>query len=447
MVDEGMSVQVAVSFITQFHYAFYPSLSPHFGSFEPGMSIGLLSTFPGGVGWLFGGSLFFSRLFHGFYFLGLLFLLGLSVVYTFRVYEQKARLTFFSLIFISGYLSLKFIPTLTDNIIYGMGEYSGSMLWLCATLLALRHPFISSFFLGCVLFHTKFIFLPYCGLSFLFLVFWHKMDFKKITQSLLLFLLPLFLWVSLIYLRTGSEGLDLWLQGRGFHISYAKTGTGSHLSETLETHMPVAPRLSISERLESPVLEWTRYSLSIQLKIIFLLLLGVVSTVFSFFYFFRQKAFVPPSKSPLILSFFFLGLAFVFLIFTSWYFVLHSEMWLRHILPTLFISYCVGAFVLFIFYFKFGKNLLDKNTKKLKFILPVMLLFFTGLGLRDFKNVWTQFHLFQKNSPEAVVYSQLCQREKGHSLKEGPADQPLEKCGFNFPLDVNLGQKNLRMRY
>jgi hypothetical protein len=323
--DENASVQVALNLFTHLHYALLLS-RPNFDAFHAEMSIGILSNWPAALGWGIGGNLLWARIAVTVYCLALC--VGLGYAFT-RAIVPAWRPLALPLSLLSGLLALVLVPGTPQVIVQVLGEFSGAVFLAFGYLLLRSQPRAAAFVLGLCIWHTKFIYCPFALAGILFSALLHEAATTRRLRFLLaqlgLFLLPLVLWLVLVWIRTGEAGLAEWLQRR---LHFYQTMHFSDLSRPLHVS-------GLLSRLESADLEWSHYAPATKAKILGLLFLPCAVLLRETIGRWRSGR---RDRSLDVLQ---LGLCGGLLASAWWYFFLHLFMWLRHLVPALLVGFGV----------------------------------------------------------------------------------------------------------
>ncbi len=288
-------------------------------------SVGILSSWPAGVGWLVGRTLFAARLATAIYSLALALTLG---VYAIRTYAPAFRSFALPLSLLGTSLMWKLVPGTPHLVVQAFGEVSGALVLAWGIVLLPRRPRLAAFVLGLCVWHTKFIYAPVAGLMLVFSAARRDEPLaaraRFLVTQVAIFLLPLLAWIVLIGVQTGTDGLLVWLHDR------------QRLSEFHYTASDIPADLSaFAARLASPEVEWSRYASLVKVEIIALLMLPTAWLVREIAARRRQ------GRRDLALDLLQAGLCAGFLSSAWWYFVLHRFMWLRHVTPFLLIGFGV----------------------------------------------------------------------------------------------------------
>ena len=411
-VDEGMAIQAAFHFFKDFQYAFYPDQARNFGAFEPGLSIGIASSWVSGLAWGFGGSVFLVRLAVIFYHFILIFLVA-DLLAKMRNWNDVSRLVFIA---ISLFIAIKCVPYTLDSVGHGLGEVSGFLVLLLGFLVGNRSSKGNGYLwgillLGVCVWHTKFIFFPFAVVGGVWLyaraldrdakVLWSKEGITELSKCLLVFLLPLLFWLVLIVLRTGFAGLAEWFFRRTNHLYIGNSGLNG------------PPRVTgLFNRLASPQLEWARSPARLRVEVLVLLFGPIGLLLLDWMKNFRQKS------HDWVLR---VGLSGFLVFFTLWWFLWHKEMWLRHIQPALLVGFGVLVF--------YGMKRLERfeDRIKLKLLVVGIGIVFSWLVLRN-----PFFDLrFLRSGPAPEQFSMLCHSDV--FWRKAPMDIPACANGFALP--------------
>jgi len=334
-IDEVRNVQTAWNFFLHGQFT-VDMLAPLHGAFQPDGSTGIASNWPGGLGWLISGTIEGARI------LNLIFVLGLAIWICLLLWkaffspkqQQSLGVSIPAFWYASvGLLFFSFPPGTTDTALLSLGETSGFLILVAGAFYLRKVPALGAFILGICVWHTKQVYLPFAG-ALLAAPLLHS-DIKAYRLSSRVrdafsqggfFLLPLLIWLGLIWIQTGWQGLSTWTHGR---INFLTSlSTLQHL-----------PPMTLLERLRSPLLEWVSFGAFQKLKILALLLVPAI-----------DLGILAVKDQRRRLSWALASACFIY--FLHWYFHSHPTMWLRHILPALL---CGGAWLLYRLFYWLSK--------------------------------------------------------------------------------------------
>ena len=343
-VDEILDIESSFNFLKYGHYTFSFFREDN-KYFAPGCSVGIVSGWPSALGWAIGGSMVYAR----FMSIAYCFLLFAVLCWLFVKYHLSSKFSFYVLFTSIAWLAtFRIVPYAVDGVVMTLGEFSGAMVLGIGLVLMKPRPIWGSFFLGLCVWHTKFIYLPFAMLGVFCLGYDFNESFskniKQLTKYFLWFLLPLFVWLVIIWLRTGLTGLVSWLSIRLGFIKYG----GSGLDGT--------PHVTgLFNRLNT--LEWKDYNPGRKVRVLFLLGGASALLVLNVLYRFRRKL-TDRNKDV-----FETGLFLLIILFTVWYFFWHRFMFIRHLEPALLACWAVMAMI-------FAK-LLDKLTSMRRYVFSL----------------------------------------------------------------------------
>jgi hypothetical protein len=322
ILDEAMTDRIAVNFFRYGQYTIDIS-KPHYGAFEGIWSVGILSSWSAGVGWLIGGTMFGARLATTMYCLALAISLGVYVV---RVYAPVFQSVALPIALVACYLTWTLIPGAPHLVVQILGEVSGVLVLAWGIALIPWRPRLAAVVLGLCVWHTKF---AYASVAGLFLVFSAARRPESpperawfLVIQLVLFVLPLLAWVAVIWVQTGTGGLLVWMHDRErlFRL-------GSYTTADAPADMQ-----AFLARLASPGVQWSHYTTEVKLKILALLALPTAWLLHQTVSRWRRGG------RDLALDLLQIGLCVGFVSAACWYFVFHQYMWLRHVTPFLLIG-------------------------------------------------------------------------------------------------------------
>lgn len=326
-IDEIFTVFASKRFLTEWVYS--PRSAPI--GYEVSVSSGLLSTLPGGLGWLVDGTVFGARA--TFFCYHLILWTGLLVVYFKTVIRFDFKTTGVALM-ATVLLTANTLPYIHALSTYILGEWPGVIFLGIGYLVFLKHPRLGSFIFGLVAWHTKFIYLPFAVLPIVFDPFKDKrISLKEIFIRLSFVALPgILLWV-LILLITGVDGLSLYFvkQIKGSIIVWDEVTASKSNPNFVKAGNNLFKRLN--------TLSWSFYSTSEKIKILFLSFSGIILSAYLCF----------KARAKSNLGYFYFSLSLLLLSFTVWFFFFHSEMWIRHFFPSLAFSFALLLHQLFVF--------------------------------------------------------------------------------------------------
>ena len=321
--DEWVSVQSAVSFFKNGRYE----------SEVEGLifSSGIVVTWPGAVGWTISHNITGSRLWCALVPWVLAHVLGF-LFFTREGYAKEDALLISSFIW-----ALTITPPFSipywHGFIYNLGELSSVIIIGFGLLLISKHPLASAFLFGTAVWQGKLLYGPFVTTVLLANLCIQKFTVKKFLAEAgkyaAVFLLPVVLWIAWICIRVNVETLYEWFDQQMKWVVFMNDMHGAGLVESKNISLA-----GLLERLGSPQLEWIRYSFGTKAKVMFYTL-GMVCVMLA--------GIVAPKFSKLNVSsrekwFSLMGI-FTILIFSFWWFFIHDFMWLRHIQPTIYVSF------------------------------------------------------------------------------------------------------------
>ena len=159
--------------------------------FTPALTTGFNSSVGGAFGWIIFQDFYFSRLFN---FIWLVLEISLLNFYLYKNKIVNVKFLYYSL------LGLFCIP-LWYNSLYGLGEILSSIIFFNSLLLYEKNKKLSLFLMSISIFFGKFIII----LSFL--VFIGINMRKQTVKNILYFAIPPTVWLFIIYIKTGLNGL------------------------------------------------------------------------------------------------------------------------------------------------------------------------------------------------------------------------------------------------
>lgn len=347
--------------------------------FDVEITSGLPVTWISGLVWMLGGSLFIQRVLLLAWHLLLAFWL-VNVAQVVPRVRATAILWMFFLLVVPNW------QTLLQN----LAEVEGAILFALALLYATRQPLVAGALLGTAVWGCKIIILPGALLLLAFVpagqVFFNQ---RRAGEAITLlakfcagFLLPLFIWMAYIALRSGGQLAWEWPY-RLFYFVTHQGGAGL-----------AQERLSLSERLGSPQLEWVTYNAGMKVRILFLLALPAFYLLAGFISRSARDGFRSLVSQITGMPYqAVLGLYLAFNLFYGvWWFFFHPVMIYRHIQFALVASFLVGS----VFAFAWVRGF-----RGARYFLPMAGLFFCAYFLK------LNFQTFQGTEPRPF-YSSLC---------------------------------------
>jgi len=321
-MDETQSIEVARNFFTRLLYTIEPT-KLYAGAFYPEMSIGLLSSWPSAVGWGLGGDLVAARVAAIVYCVGLWVV---AVTLAVRTLMPALRPLAAAIACLATAAVLLVVPGAPEIVVHAQGEVSGAAWLGLGLVLVWTRPRVGALVLGLCVWHTKFIYLPFAAVGLLWAAATHETTTPDRTRllaaELVLFLAPLVVWMMLILVRIGPDGLADWSARR---IGWYGRGH-SGLAE--------APLVQgLRARLASPQLEWNHYPAATKARALVLLfapcgtLLGAIAL--------RRWRGIRSRGRDVVHG----TIAVILLIFAWWYFFWNQFMWLRHLEPALLVGF------------------------------------------------------------------------------------------------------------
>lgn len=355
--DELPNVQAAVSFFKNGDYR-----SDKYGLIY---SSGIAVTWPGAVGWFFGHSMFASRLACTFFSWIFSLLLGFYFFRrnNFTAIDSIAAVVCLWGITITSPLALPY----WFGFMYNLGELNTLLLIGFGLFLLAKRPLLSSFILSVAFWHGKFIYFPLIWAILLGDIFSQKLPAKEKVSRILLyvviFLLPLLMWIAWLFLKLNISGLKEWLADEFSWFTYAGS-MHSHLS-------PVELSLNaLKERFNSPKLEWSGYTLGTKFKDLLFSFGAILITFISFVA--ARKEIIKISNREKWLNIMAIATIGFYCVF---YFLINPFMWQRYFLPTLYIG-----FFLFVFWGSKWAKVASFNLRPIFYALVIFLIILQGVS-------------------------------------------------------------------
>lgn len=302
--------QSAYGFLTRFNYNSLEYPHPFDGTFNGG----LLASWPCGIVWLFGGSLFQQRLL-----IAAVAGVSLYLVLKMRVFRdlKLSRFDFMALGLVAGLMTLH-VPY-AFGFLGTPGELQGAIYFLLAISWIHKRPLWAAFILGMVVWHVKFVFILMAVFlaGGVFFERWRAQNLKvmDVLRWGFSFLLPLLLWWLLIWVRFDFAAVSTWMKDFTYNIVFHMGGPQQWTN--------------LSDRLRN--LEWKNYDTGTQIKVLLLLFLPILFLAAAG----GAHLFL---KIKLRFSAIAVSLMLALLSYAYWYFFLHHLMWLRHLQPSLYLG-------------------------------------------------------------------------------------------------------------
>ncbi|MDZ4677653.1 MAG: hypothetical protein SGI74_09110 [Oligoflexia bacterium] len=349
-IDETYVIGSAKNFILEGNYA-----TPEFPVFSSLISTGFWSSYPSGIAAALGADKPTIRTTF-FYFCCFMLLLCLRMALG---HFQLSKLEKNTWPFIFLGIFLNYIPY-PESTVMSLGEIP-ACAYLFLSLLFLYKNNISVGFclLGVSVFGGKMVNMAFAlPLLTLYTFNIQKKSLTERLKPLLCFLIPFFIWDTIIAFCAGPQVAARWVfDFFGNLESFSKLAIGKGFTPA------DVPRQTLLSRFSNPDLEWVHYPLLLQLKIIFLL--GVPTAIS--FWVYRNEiktmglfkwCFHRPLISALLVGQW---------IFAFWYFGVHPQMWIRHVQPALVIGIALLGMYAWQYYLKNKKPLLTRYVQILIF--------------------------------------------------------------------------------
>ena len=320
LADEVPNVQSAVSFFENGSYqnTFYGLT----------YSSGIAVTWPSAVGWLLGKRMLASRIGCAFFSWVLAMILGFCFLR--NVGYSKAVSLLSSVSLWAFTITSPFALPYWFGFMHNLGELNSVLLIGMGLLFITKNPFLSVFVFGVSVWHGKYIYLPLVVFILLGDLLAQKLSVRplvsKISGYVGIFFLPLLLWLGWLSFRFDTATMKQWLASQlGFLDQYSKI-------HGLQSPIKISASVLL-ERLKSPELEWTGYSMGTKIKN---LLFSFGPIGFSLISFIAVKAKkIHATSKELWIS---LMASAVICFYSVWYFFIHQYMWQRYFQPALYIG-------------------------------------------------------------------------------------------------------------
>lgn len=354
--DEVANVQSAVSFFSNGAYK-----NDRYGlSYSSGIAV----TWPGAIGWYLGHNMLSSRLSCAFFSWFFCLLLGFWFFRRSqfaRIESMTAAVCLWGLT-ITSPLALPY----WFGFMYNLGELNTIILIGFGLILISKHPLLSTFIFGIASWHGKFIYFPLIWAILLGNIFSEKLPARKMISSILrhliIFLLPLLIWMGWLLLKFDISMLKHWLFD---HLEWLKIKSVHAPTSSLRFSFGV-----LKERLNSPVYEWVGYSLGTKAKDL-LFSFGAIGVTIIGLIMAKKKILSISDKERWISIAAAVSIGF----YTLLYFFIHNFMWQRHFLPAIY-----TGFGLFVFWCsKWIKNC-SFNVRPLFYAVAIFLVVLQGIN-------------------------------------------------------------------
>lgn len=324
--DEVANVQAIVSFFSNGVYR-----NDRYGL---AYTSGLAVTWPSVIGWYLGHSMLASRLSCAFFSWFFSLLLGFCFFrrskYT-RIESITAAACLWGLT-----ITTPFALPYWFGFMYNLGELNTIILIGFGLFLLSKHPRLSTFIFGITFWHGKFIYFPLICAILLGNIFSQKLSVKKILnrvlRDLIVFLLPLFIWIGWLYLKFGIPTIKQWLLDEHNWFNINKT---VHVPSLSSVKFSLA---ALKERLNSSQFEWVSYTLGTKIKNLFfsfgaigLTLIGLMVA--------KKKKLIISHREKWISIMVIISIGFYCML----YFFIRPGMWQRYFLPAIYTG--LGLFV------------------------------------------------------------------------------------------------------
>lgn len=318
-VDEILNCQAAT---TLFRDGNYSGWFIH-GKFPTGISSGIASTWIGGLVFLTGGNLFTARLLTGLF----IFFQMISLIFLFARRRFSAPAAMAVAVILT---SMLFHFPYWFGFMQSLGETQGALLIGWGMLLLSRHPLASFFLFGLAVWHCKFMYFPMAGLLTAAYVFSEEGGWKKkleiAVKAAAMILLSQALWGALIWIRFDWDTL-FYAFSRSFGFV---SGAHSGIQDATSAEWPLARRLV--------ELEWASLSKinRLEMLIFFFMPLVMMAGVGI-----RYLSWKTKWRTAALFS----AATLVMLFYTYWYFYISPSMWVRQILPALYLGFALIFFL------------------------------------------------------------------------------------------------------
>lgn len=384
-VDELVNIEAAFTFFTQGNY----SSAILIGPFPPSISTGIAGTWPAGIVWFLGGSIFTSRLVLSFWIILQLVILTDSFMrfHCGKDVSIQTRL-WACLVVVFGICNLPY----WFGFMYNLGELQGALLvgW-ALFFLARQRIFLTFLLLGIVVWLCKFIYFPYAlliGTASLLSQPGLKERLRFVLIFCLAFLLPLALWNLVILIKFHIVGLMQWYHSMTGFIYGGASGFNK----------PIA--LSLMERFKQ--LEWHFWSYKDKLEIIILLVVTTIAYLKCLLYNKKER---PKLLLETVMFIAILG-------HTVWFFTISPWMWIRHFIPVLY--FCFG-FIGYTFIPMFIK-MIRTNGFRARPIKFIIILAIAILSIFEFRHEWRRGGAFKF---QKMTFARICKATDMEKCTEG----------------------------
>jgi hypothetical protein len=317
--DELNNVQQATHFLSGDQY-----FTDCCRGYDLSFSSGIATTWPAALGWFAGHRLIYARIADAFCAWLFAMLLG---IYFFRSrgFDAMASLAAPSALWAATITSPFALPY-WHGFLLSLGELNGA-LWLAAGLMLLGSwPMLASFLFGLAVWHGKLLYGSYAAAALLAWVIARRPGLQKVLLVGAMFVAPLVLFVSYLFLRFGSSGAGAFLSAQ-FRWFLDMKNSSTPMPGAVTAAAAEEPVRGLFARLASPRLEWSHLSGGVHAKIAVLSLLPFLG---------GALAAAQAKSRPVFWTT--LGLLGALAVHDAWWFLLHKEMWIRHLQPALYVG-------------------------------------------------------------------------------------------------------------
>ena len=196
--DEIIALTSSINFYTSLDYL--PNNS--YDNYSYGLTSGILSSIGGVIGWIITKDLIFTRFFNFLYVFFVQFLM------TYYIFKSNKNYKYLNSIFF-GLVLIVLVPWWFSTL-YLIAEVISTLIFVNALFLYNKNKKLSLFLMGCSVIFGKFLLLIPTGLFLTTTI--KKTEIKKQIQEIIYYLIPFIAWYSLIFLKIGSSGLEIYFQ-------------------------------------------------------------------------------------------------------------------------------------------------------------------------------------------------------------------------------------------
>ncbi|MDP2939829.1 MAG: hypothetical protein Q8O13_07115 [Candidatus Omnitrophota bacterium] len=356
--DEVANVQDAVSFFANGVYK-----NDRYGlAYTSGIAV----TWPSAIGWYIGHNMLASRLACAFFSWLFGILLGF---WFFRRNKYTSLESITAAVCLWGLtITTPFALPYWFGFMYNLGELNTIILIVFGLFLLSKHPMLSTFIFGISLWQGKFIYSPLVWAILLGNIFSQKLSTKRMLTSFLVhivvFLLPLFIWMGWIFLRFDILMIKQWLFDE---LSWLNSNKAVHAPAVSSMKFSLG---ALKERLSSSDFEWVSYTLGTKMKNLWFSF-GAIGATLMGLIMAKKKILSISDREKWISIMASIGIGF----YSVLYFFIRPYMWQRYFHPAIY-----TGFGLFVFWFLKWIRKSSLNLKPLFYAAAFFLIILQGIS-------------------------------------------------------------------